>query len=333
MMYRTANSITYTRDEFNGMDYAKQQGCDFAVQIYDFIHERMIEKRVPYDFKTLTIFYDEDGWRPLYEYWQNILDGKNKDNGGVMVNLNHADMLRQLVFLEKNFPGKVKDGTIKVGLPISCKITQREFHEIADWPVPNEFPKEWMDEPFCDWPFMDMPVNERPSQNPNFDWTLHPNYKKGWDYRPDNTADNSILYKSLANEVKRNTAYDYTAMGYVKQNERAEYYRSQGLEVLCEFGNDKADLTVSKNGVFLFVESVKAYSLDRQRNNGHVHARTISRKDIMPEINEAIRLNVPLKLSVCNLLNGKWEVKTVDAHRFIRYTTTPELADLSIIVK
>ena len=152
-------------------------------------------------------------------------------------------------------------------------------------------------------------------------------YKGGY-YEPQAQVREEI--KSSANEVKKANSSDYTALGYITQNERAEYYKSLGYEVICSFGNSKPDIVVLKNGVYQFVVSVKCFSLDKERNNGHTNSRTIQRKDTMPEINEAIRLNVPLKLDVCNLLNGKWETKTLDAKSFILYSTSSEIAKLEI---
>ena len=137
----------------------------------------------------------------------------------------------------------------------------------------------------------------------------------------------------LKPKIKNEIAQDYTALGYIRQNDYANKLKSEGYEVLCSFGNSKPDIVVLKNGVYQFVVSVKCFSLDKKRENGHTNSRTIQRKDTMPEINEAIRLNVPLRLAVCNLLNNNWEEKTISPYSFNYYSTSSEIANLDIITR
>lgn len=97
------------------------------------------------------------------------------------------------------------------------------------------------------------------------------------------------------------------AIGNKMQGEMAEYLRDYGFDVDDERGAGRPDYIIRKSGKIVTVGSNKSYTLKEQPGRMQ---RSISIKDVAPELILAKKLNVQLVIFVTNIANGrKWAKK------------------------
>lgn len=94
--------------------------------------------------------------------------------------------------------------------------------------------------------------------------------------------------------------------------------------------------SLSDNKAILIV-AVKSFTLEKKHRDQQTEkwigndARTIHREDIMPELSLSMKENIPLKLVIVNLKNGKRHWEEIDPIKFEHITTglssTPDLFD------
>jgi ABC-type lipoprotein export system ATPase subunit/GNAT superfamily N-acetyltransferase len=129
-------------------------------------------------------------------------------------------------------------------------------------------------------------------------------------------------------ENRKPDGYDALAKGVLIQQQIADEYRKQGYTVECNFGHDQPDIILYEDENKtkpIKVISVKSYYLvpSNQRwtatplpsgevvwKSGFANARTVYRKDVLPELSYAINYGIECELIVVNLRNGRrWSIR------------------------
>ena len=101
-------------------------------------------------------------------------------------------------------------------------------------------------------------------------------------------------------------------MGHDKQDETARILRGMGFDVAVAHGPGQPDFVIKRKGTDTVVAtgSCKAYTLHDEPKRMQ---RRVSRKDCIPEIKLAARLDVPMALLVTNRINGRKWIKIVES--------------------